>query len=127
MYFSSKYTGYIVNIWDPLNYQISLDLPENLSDKIYHEFYTYKDSLNGPEKIGKVYRCRLKNLRICRQTFRDSQNLIQSVINRVNGWVICKALYVDKYQRLIVELYDPVTFENFSDILSQCKSISHYT
>ena len=117
-----KTTGYIVNVWNPLNFQIHLDIPPK--EDLYYDTYQYKDITNDPTppKEGYVYRCRLKNLQM--KTMNENERyheILNDVINRINrsnGWVIVKICYVDKYKRLIVDMFDPITLENYYDLLT---------
>lgn len=113
--FNKKLVGFVVNILDPLNFQISLE--QDFTAEVSTETYSYCDS-NVP-KDGITYKCRLYGLKMDRNNskYSDTITLLNDRINIQNGWVICKLHHIDKYKRLILELFDPVTFENFGDLL----------
>jgi hypothetical protein len=73
--------GYVVNVHDPLNYDIDLLLDEELVNKyrnVITNRYTYKDE-NGLEHIGTTYRCRLKGIGLIDSNTKNTQ-VTQNVI-----------------------------------------------
>lgn len=132
---NNKLVGYVINTWNPLNFQIALNLSSKYDDLIHNDPYIYNDTpiwVNGnliptlytgpkfPDKEGKVYRCRIKNLKLINDKGLKYHQLVDDLVNQINkqnGWVICKPFHIDHYKRLIVELYDPVSFHNFNNII----------
>lgn len=121
-----KLIGYVVNVWDSLNYQIDLpNLDENIKYNVHQDTYTYQE--NGMIYDSSVYRCRIRNIkRITSQNknkIKELETEMENRINRLNGWVLVKPFHIDIYNRLIVDIYDPITLENFYDILLKHGSV----
>ena len=120
--------GYIVNVHDAINFDIDLFLTPQQRVQYRHVItneYQYKEESSTEEvKIGKVYRCRLKGIQVSDHASRKtkselyvaSQDIIQ-MTDRSNGWIICVIDSVDVYNRLLVDLLDPVTCESLKDFL----------
>lgn len=123
MVFGTKIVGYVVNVIDPLNFQIWLPIQGNTGhpgiERVQSGFFEYKDSMTNPPVTGKWYRCRLHNLRIKGKglPLRNAMMEVMDRINRQNGWIVCNLIYIDKYDRLIVNLFDPVSFDNYFDLM----------
>lgn len=119
--------GFVVNVWDPLNYQIDLPINPELEKKIFHEKYKYVDPPGVELKEGKVFRCRLRNIKKINvlnvQKTKELEREMENRISRLNGWVLCEPFHIDTYHRLIVDLYDPITLENFYDIIIKHEDI----
>jgi len=121
-----KLIGYVVNVWDSLNYQIDLpNLDENIKYNVHQDTYTYQE--NGMIYDANVYRCRIRNIkRITSQNknkIKELETEMENRINKLNGWVLVKPFHIDIYNRLIVDIYDPITLENFYDILLKHGSV----
>lgn len=118
--------GFIVNIHDPINYDIDLDIPEFCQKKcknvIYND-YTYKDLtdewMNNPKiddlnriptKNRKAYRCRLRGIGISNPGTYFNPQLneilikIKNFIDLADGWVVCNLSDTDIYHRLLVDI-----------------------
>jgi len=118
MLFDYKIKGYVVNIWNIVNFQIDLDIPKNSYD-IHSDTYLYRDE-DSDVKEGIVYRCRLRGVKITNDNHDEYKELLTMItrrINKCNGFVIVRPYNIDNYHRLIVDLYDPITFENLTDIM----------
>lgn len=110
--------GYILNIYDAINFDIGL---EDISFRgVLSEKYTYKQ--DGREFLGISYRCRLKGLEYKPNVrysleYKQSKMDVVKLIDRLNGWMICRWFSVDTYKRLIVQLTNPVTDELLTNYL----------
>lgn len=107
---------YVVNIKDPLN--IDIDLSDNIESPLYEE-YVYEE--NGVIKSGKVHRCRirgivLKNNKNNNEIFFRAYIEMMRIIDRSNGWIICEIFDIDKLDRVLVDLYDPLTNTKLNDL-----------
>lgn len=123
-----KVIGFVVNIHDVINFDIDLDIPNNLRKKYQNVVcnkYIYQDlgndflenpnfeDLNVTPKIGLSYRCRLKGIAInedFKQFYRwkNKNQLyieVKQLIDLVDGWVLCNLFDIDTYQRLIVDIF----------------------
>jgi len=110
--------GYILNIYDSINFDVGLD--EITFQGILNEKYTYKE--NGKEYSGISYRCRLKGLEYkpnvkFNPEYKQSKLDVIKLIDRLNGWMICRWFSVDTYKRLIVQLINPITNEMLTNYL----------
>lgn len=114
----TRLVGYVVNIVDPLNFQIDLNMN---NPGISHTTYDYQEIDQFGivrERTAMAYHCRLHNLKF--KKVKRYNNLYEKIIqkiNRQNRWVMCRIFGVDKYSRLIVELYDPVNFISLHELL----------
>jgi endonuclease YncB( thermonuclease family) len=122
----SIYVGFVVNLYDPLNWDIDLLIPKNQLENFKNVFtskYTYADE-DGVEKEGVTYRCRIRGI-IYEETSQSLRKMIRrddvvykvyvemnQIIDRCNGWVACRIFGFDKYQRILVDIYDPVSKKN---------------
>jgi hypothetical protein len=107
--------GYVVNMFNPLNYDIALDLPQtfNTAD-LETSTYTYTEDGYDGIQTGVTYRCRLIGIlrRKCITNHEDVQGLTRVLTHkflRLNGWVLVNIVGFDKYKRLLVELVDFVS------------------
>lgn len=124
--------GFIVNVHDAVNYDISLVLTAELRDVysnvIYHPF-SYRDFAvsegsvtNSEVREDIAYRCRLQGVDIRRQNPANISGMSRStnptemeimiselhkLINRTNGWVVCTISDIDVYRRLLVDVVVP--------------------
>jgi hypothetical protein len=104
-----------LNIYDAINFDIGLE--EITFRGILSEKYTYKQE--GEENTGTSYRCRLKgleyrpNVKYTPEYKRSKMDVVQ-LIDRLNGWMVCRWFSVDTYKRLIIQLVNPVTEENLA-------------
>ncbi len=109
-------SGYVVNIYDPLNYDIDLYLnqdQENLinnAEKKTYKYVEYDEEFNKIQKEGNIYRCRISEIGIDRKKYpnlkKDPINYkIKTMIDNFDGWVICNILGVDECKRVLVDLF----------------------
>jgi len=121
--------GYVVNMFNPLNYDIALDLPEDFpSYELETNTYTYtEDGVEGVQR-GFTYRCRL--IGILRRKYVSNQEeyhasarMVTHNLARLNGWVLVRILGFDKYKRLLVELVDFVSGVSFNTELRLNKAV----
>jgi hypothetical protein len=122
--------GFVANVYNSLNYDIDIlgVTKETIFSKygfILHNTYTHKS--NGKTETGTSYRCRLSGVLkkhvINQQSYNSSIREIVMTINRLNGWVIVYIHGVDKYQRLVVSLSDPITSEPLVNILKKSPDV----
>lgn len=136
--------GYVVYIHDSVNYDIDLDLTEEMVAKYWnvisnkYTYHTTPESIlnrdaNAVVNVGTAYRCRIKGISALYRKYSNKPRLVhvahQEVSRRVdrqNGWVLCQLGEVDIYRRLLVDLYDPITRENLNGILLQPKYSTLY-
>jgi hypothetical protein len=133
----NTYDGYIVNVYNVLNYDIDIPLlkPEKYKNVIINQ-YTYQCVKNdielGDIKTGQSYRCRLNGLlinNINKETNNDNYGKnklkntyiyeINKQIDRANGWVKCDIIGVDMFNRLLVDIYIPDLQFNIKNYLIQ--------
>ena len=123
------------NIMDPclydtqccLPYKKPLDIQSDDDDntckqvtelnKKLHDF-----NLNAELKKGKSLRCHTKDIRFrnnarLHHDFYISKKMIIQWIDYTNGFVLMNIFKTDPYNRLIVDLYDPLTHESFKTYL----------
>lgn len=117
--------GFIVNIYDPISFDIDLRIPEELQEKYQSAIsseYEYvditsdkierNDYSNLTLKQGKTYRCRLRgvakdksNKNLFYKTVHELYKTINELKNRNNSKVICTISNIDKYSWLLVDIY----------------------
>lgn len=118
--------GFVVNVHDATNFDIDMNIDEDLRQKyksvITNEYY-YKDLpeefLTNPQgnpfedtSVGLTYRCRLKGIGINNNLSRHahltkSNQLtieVKQLTDRTDGWVLCTLSDIDIYRRLLVDL-----------------------
>lgn len=119
--------GYVVNVFDSLNFDIDLDLPDTIRRRyanVISNKYTYKDD-NGQIKTGTAYRCRLRGISVLtksrgRSNYRGVSRALIILqrkahvdiihqIDRQNGQVLVTASDVDIYRRLLIDIFDPIS------------------
>jgi hypothetical protein len=122
--------GFVVNIHDPVNYDIDFMDPDHSIYKKYWNVlvnpYIYTDyeldeggkmkpkDVAAQELSSVTYRCRLKgvgmkdtNKDADRSLMREAFVDISRLIDTWEGWVLCTLKEVDKHSRLLVELENP--------------------
>lgn len=141
--------GYIVNVFDNLQYDIQFVPKNEHQEKIMNERYgdAIKDNFVFADidienifreidfdrhsgikvtnsaliKTGTSYRCRLK--RVHGYNIKEKDEALVSefkeIINRNNRWVNICAGDIDVYNRILVEIYDVETEQNLNNILIQ--------
>jgi len=120
--------GYTVNVHDAINFDIDLFLTSQHRTQFRHVItneYQYKEESSSEEiKTGKVYRCRLKGIKVSDHNSRKSKSQmhaatrdVRHATDRSNGWVICIIYDVDVYNRLLVDILDPKTQESLKEFL----------
>lgn len=115
-------TGFIVNMHDPTNFDIDLNLSPLQKHK-YQDviFTTYKyfdfdhplitlssiDQIDNPLS-GIAYRCRLRGIAINKSVNHghNSQiySLVKNLIDQSDGWVTCTISDIDIYRRILVDI-----------------------
>jgi hypothetical protein len=152
---SSLYLGYIVNIHDPTTFNISLEISDNIMEKISKQWWTHNNKIitstyeyydeppqlsikNNSAGEGKlaithipliqskpVYRCRIRSVGVIRpmdvkmqKDFRKTFGDIKRQVDLQNGWVLVKIYHPDKYKRLLVDLYDPITKKDLKELFN---------
>ena len=65
---------------------------------------------------GRLQRCRLRNIQRCgnisHSTYREAMHQYMCRIDLQNGWVHVSVHGRDRYDRLLIDLFDPVTGED---------------
>lgn len=125
---SGKFRGYVINVYDPVNYDIDIHFDPDTNNKykdVFKSYYTCisldsKDTENRLPLQRPAYRCRVKGISMERRdinekTVRNATNDINKKIYLFNGWVDCYVNDIDYYNRILVELYDPITGESLTD------------
>lgn len=134
--------GFLINLHDPVNMDIDLFLPDELKSR-YHNVimssYTYydtpstyssslsKDDDHIPEiRNGVSYRCRWRDIAVTPGRYRSSKTQGQKFRRtyaelmrqfcKQNNFVSVTVSDVDIYQRLLVDIFDPVSGMNLKDI-----------
>lgn len=120
--------GFVVNIHDIINFDLDLDIFDNVAYK-YEEVvtseYVYTDlgpDLNNTDPnrqyLGYTYRCRLRGIGINHQSLEKHSidNLMLSIrikqmIDSCEGWIIVTLSDIDIYKRLLVDIYVPLSRE----------------
>lgn len=108
--------GYLVNIYDPLNYDIDLELSQeqmNILAKAEKKYYTFKEydkNLNYSVKTNSIYRCRISQIGVDRKKYKNIRSHpvvynLRNLFNNFNDWVICKILGVDEFNRVLVNIF----------------------
>ena len=133
--------GFIVNIHGATNFDIDLEIPDELRDQyrsVTSNKYLYQDLDENfprdpnlsqlseiPPKTGTAYRCRLRGVGLnenCpnKSTWKNNQisNQMKQLSDRTDGWVTCTLSDIDIYQRLLVDIYldtsrGPINFCDF--------------
>lgn len=119
------YDGYVVNIYNILNYDIDIPmLDKNKCKNVIVNDYTYQciddDIYEGDIKKSQSYRCRLNGLLI-----NDKNNKLKNMytyeitkqIDRANGWVKCEIIGIDMFNRLLVDISIPALQFNIKNYL----------
>ena len=112
--------GLIFNVKGPLNYDISLDLSEDLLkryEEVQQEKYHYYLHDDDAKIIhtGTVFRCHLYDIRYNSSVIsfltKEDQEICDKITNelieiiRKNNWqVVCDISDIDKYRRLLVRI-----------------------
>ena len=121
--------GYVVNMFNPLNYDIALDLPDDFpTHELETNTYTYTEDGSDGVQRGFTYRCRL--IGILRRKYVSNQDeyhasarMVTQRVARLNGWVLVRILGFDKYKRLLVELVDFISGTSFNTELRANKHL----
>lgn len=122
-----EFVGFVVNIFNTLNYDIDLGVTDPGCGPIDTNHYTYQDECTNTEKTGLTHRCRLTG--ILRKINGTQDGYVQSMrsvvhhINRLNGWVIVRTFGTDKYRRLLVELVDPISGVSINQMLVEMDQV----
>jgi Iap family predicted aminopeptidase len=123
--------GYVVHVHDAINFDIDLNFDPKQRQEFRHAIhntYRYKEKPSFDEiKVGRVYRCRLRGIQVAAHSeikykqkskiLEKATNTVNRIVDRSNGWVVCIADNIDVYNRLLIDVLDPLTYESLSDIL----------
>lgn len=116
--------GYITNIHDSTNVDIGMEFISGDLD-IIQDKYKYQDITESGKtdvKIGRTYRCRLMGLGVRQEVrktkrYKSSQLDLERIISRCGGFLCCRLYAVDRYKRILVTLYDPISKQNINELL----------
>lgn len=102
--------GFIVNIHDPTNCDIDFgDETNQLLRKrgLIANPYTYLDLNTGENKESVSFRCRINGVGKKKKTKASGKitSLINSLINRSDGWVKCRIVSIDTYSRILTDIF----------------------
>lgn len=125
-----KISAYIVNVHDALNFDIDLTIPnvDKYSNNLNYIKYEY---LNNENVLchSNTYRCRLQGINMIdkRNSFNNitykhdkiAANIeICNIVNYYDGWVDISINKIDKYKRLLVNVYIIVEDDIVQDLTS---------
>lgn len=116
--------GFVVNIYDAVNYDIDLQISQEDRKKIikanyekyqYNEYHNYE--LVHKLKDSCIYRCRIYGIGVNRQKKPDIKRLpvlnkIKRKIDNLDGWIVCEIVGIDNYNRILANIYIPEKNEN---------------
>ena len=135
---TKKFRSYVINIYDPVNYDLDIEFDvdtKKLYNSIFKSFYTSisLDADNIEDRLPVVrpaYRCRIKGVSMQRgdsydSVVREVTRELNKKIYLFNGWVDCVASDIDYYNRILVELYDPITGESLTNSLFNSQKYKH--
>lgn len=128
----NKVMGFIVNIYDSVNFDIDIPLQDKERYKnVYQAPYTCIDLDNSQfvEPVQRIaYRCRIEGVSIDRNESNDSElkennyrivreanYKIKQRIMLCNSWVLCKIGAIDYYNRILIKIYDPITSKSLTE------------
>jgi hypothetical protein len=121
--------GFVVNMFNPLNYDIALDLPPDYpTEGLETNTYTYtEDGTEGVQR-GYTYRCRMVGILQRKYTtyhddYHSSARALKQHLQRLNGWVLVRIYGLDKYKRLLVELVDIISGVSLNEELKAQKTL----
>ena len=126
------YLCHVLQVKDSVNYDVHF-----LSDKFPHSRYKNVTSSEcvysmmdaktfklGPRKFGKVYRVRLRGIVVANGKCRAPSALARKAgasidrwVNRCGGILLAKVHQSDHYNRMMIELFDPITKSSFTKVL----------
>lgn len=127
--------AYVVHVHNALNFDLDLEaLPQHLLHGIAFKTYTYVDREEDRADLYKhrdarLYRCRIQHLarnHACdHQEFVKVQRSIMRLVDKLNGWIYVRPvvntathrLAVDRFGRILVDLFNPLTGENIAEWL----------
>ena len=117
MMMKMTYKGFVVNVYDPLNYDIDIVLlDKEYKMKVIHNNYCYKNVLQDGtlslEYSSCSYRCRLNGIEINNKHYskhhvKQMMVEIKKLVDREDGWVNCIIYGVDIFNRLLVDIILP--------------------
>ena len=119
-------TDHAVTTTDPVVIESDgsdMDEIKTVAASEYNIFLSTRTSSEGDIVCrGKSYRCHMKDLRFRNNSkihhdYGISKNMLIKWTDFTNGYVFVDVFKVDVYNRLIVELYDPLTRESFKNYL----------
>lgn len=83
-------------------------------------------------KTDIVYRCRIKGVGVVRpmdikmqKAFRKTYGDIKRQIDLQNGWVLVRIHHPDRYKRLLVDIYDPITKRDITQLFNFQDGVFH--
>lgn len=126
--------GFIVNIYDGINFDIDLHIPKDMINNystVITDNYTYKNlsceyfingDLDSNNFEGIVYRCHLRGIGINKNTNNIHKvnlltNYVKKIIDKSDGWVICNISDIDVYNRLLVDIIIPESMNDLKHLI----------
>ena len=118
-----KSRGFVVNVKDPINFDIDFKLsPENrrklmkakTKNYIYDEYVNYE--ISAKQTLGETYRCRIYDVRVNKKELSVIKKLsvfekIKTYLDDCDGWIVCEIHGIDTFGRLLVDFYFPLKKE----------------
>lgn len=118
------YDGYVVNVYNLLNYDIDLILDDYKYKNVVFNEYTYQ--CDDIIYTSKSYRCRLNGILIHDKNNKKKKHMytyeINKKIDKVDGWIQCYIAGVDVFNRLLIDIIIPHDI-NIKDYLMQDESM----
>ncbi len=115
--------GFVVNTYTALNLDIDImfaskDIAANYKSTASKNYY-YEDQ-NGDTYKSKAYRCRLRGLSLIpgkKVPSRKVLDKIQKKLNEQRDWVLLKISDIDSYNRILVDIIDPISKVSLNDYI----------
>lgn len=122
----SKKYAYVAQIATSLNLDVDFGLPHSSNtdwnlERAFISDYTYA-SKDGNHKTGKLYKTRLNGVSPVRDNGKNkyveaaAMREFREKIDRCGGFVHFKTFGLDIFNRVLIEIYDPITGENLNHI-----------
>jgi hypothetical protein len=120
--------GFVVFMFNPLNYDVALDIPSGVTlPEVETNMYTFTEDGTTVQK-GTTYRCRMVGVlrRKSPPNYEEHRGCVRDLNQKLamlNGWVKVKIIGVDKYKRLLIEMYDVITGVSFNNELKKYQTL----
>jgi len=118
-----KVWGFVVNAYSALNLDIDIMFDDEKSAALYTQSSSksyYFEDKDGDTYRSKAYRCRLVGLSLIpgkKFPSRKVLDTLQKKIHEQRDWVILKISDIDSYNRILVEIIDPLSKNSINDYI----------